>query len=49
MLENMKRMKFYVYEVEGRIVGVAALQPKPDGNVGIIRWSMCIQSISIRA
>ena len=38
ILEDMRRMKFYVYEVEGRIVGVAALHPKPDEKVGIIRW-----------
>jgi len=38
ILEDMRRMRFYVYEVEGRIVGVAALQPKLDEKVGIIRW-----------
>jgi N-acetylglutamate synthase-like GNAT family acetyltransferase len=30
ILEKFKQMDFYVYELEGKIVGVAALEPKGD-------------------
>ncbi len=38
ILKDMVKMRLYVYEVNGRIVGVAALHPKPDERIGIIRW-----------
>jgi len=38
ILKDMEKMRFYVYEVNGRIVGVAALHPKPNEKIGIIRW-----------
>lgn len=38
ILRDMGRMRFYVYEVGDRVVGVAALQPEPRENLGIVRW-----------
>ncbi len=37
ILNDMKRMKFYVYEVDEKIVGVAALEIVTN-DVGWIRW-----------
>jgi N-acetylglutamate synthase-like GNAT family acetyltransferase len=37
LLEDFERMTFYIYESEGRIVGVAALQIESD-EVGRIHW-----------
>ena len=34
----MEKMVFYVYEVKGEIVGVAAIHPVPNEGVGIVRW-----------
>jgi len=38
ILKEMKKMKFYVYEVKNKIVGVAALEPLPQENIGLVRW-----------
>ena len=38
VLEDMRRMEFYVYEVRGEIVGVAALHPRYSEGVGVVRW-----------
>jgi len=38
ILEDMKRMEFYVYEINNRIVGVAALYPRYEEDRGIVRW-----------
>jgi len=38
ILRDMMKMKFYVYEAGGRIIGVAALQPELGERVGIVRW-----------
>jgi len=37
LLQDFGRMRFYVYRVEGRIVGVAALQVE-KGKLGRLRW-----------
>jgi len=36
LLRDLKRMNFYVYEEEGKIVGVSALQVKREERTGII-------------
>jgi len=38
ILRDMGRMNFYVYELGGEVVGVAALMPRFDEGVGIVRW-----------
>jgi len=36
ILGDMRRMKFYVYEAQGRIIGTVALQLEPGGGIGIV-------------
>ena len=38
IVRDMGKMLFYVYEVNGKIIGVAALHPKLNEGLGIIRW-----------
>jgi len=38
ILKDMKEMKFYIYEVNSEVVGVAALKPDQEKKTGFIRW-----------
>jgi len=38
VLRDMRVMRFFVYVVDGEVVGVAALHPKPGEGLGVIRW-----------
>jgi len=42
VLEEMGRMEFYVYEVNGRILGVAALEPRRGEGVGFV-WHVYVR------
>ena len=37
VLRDMVRMKFFVYEFEGKIIGVAALEPRVREGIGYVR------------
>ncbi len=41
VLEEMGRMEFYVYEVNGKILGVAALEPRRGEGVGFV-WHVYV-------